>query len=264
MIPPYLIAVLLLILGGLFATKSEVRVHPIAETELAATTTTKVGAEPRKMQPEVLKTKTAAKTKGAAPQKTTEPAVQKTTPPATAAPHPQEPTAGATGSVALSSDGRPQISIPELEMRIHELINKERQAQGLSPLAWNPSLLPIARGHSQDMSDRGYFAHNSPDGETFSDRYAKGDFQCAIEVGTTIYGGAENLFQNNLWDSWHEINGVRTYDWNSLQKIAESSVDGWMHSPGHRANILTPYWQSEAIGVVFAANDQVLITQNFC
>lgn len=168
-------------------------------------------------------------------------------------------------TVALStSNEAPVVSVAGLEMRIHELINKERVAQGLTALVWQPGLLSVARAHSADMAARGYFAHNSPEGEDFSARYKRGGFDCQVRVGNTIYLGAENLYQNNRYDSWHEINGVRTYDWNSLEEIAMSTVAGWMASPGHRQNILTPFWQSESIGVAFATNDQILITQNFC
>jgi len=80
----------------------------------------------------------------------------------------------------------------------------------------------------------------------------------------TIYGGAENIFQNNLYDAVTTVNGEAFYDWNSPEKIAETTVQGWMKSAGHRKNILMPYWKNEGIGVVIAPDDKVYITQNFC
>src|SRR6516164_4308155 len=32
------------------------------------------------------------------------------------------------------------------------------------PLAWDPRLIQAALGHSQDMNDRNYFSHVTPDG----------------------------------------------------------------------------------------------------
>ncbi len=56
---------------------------------------------------------------------------------------------------------KPSLNIQELEKQIHELINRERENKGLSPLSWNNTLSKIARKHSQDMAKRNYFSHGS-------------------------------------------------------------------------------------------------------
>ena len=160
--------------------------------------------------------------------------------------------------------GRPPVSVSELERRIHVLINKERRKHGLSLLEWKETLTGIARKHSRDMATRNYFAHNSPEGHDFSHRYKQEGYTCGVRVGRSIYLGAENIALNNLYDSVTTVNGVAYYDWNSQKKLAETTVQGWMKSPGHRKNILTPYFKSEGIGVVIAPDDKVYITQNFC
>jgi len=60
------------------------------------------------------------------------------------------------------------------------------------------------------------------------------------------------------------VNGVAYYDWNSSEKIAGKALAGWMKSPGHRENILTPQWKREGIGVEIGPDEKVYITQNFC
>lgn len=60
------------------------------------------------------------------------------------------------------------------------------------------------------------------------------------------------------------MNSVAYYYWNSSDKIAGKALEGWMKSPGHRKNILTPHWKREGIGVEISADDKVYITQNFC
>jgi len=159
---------------------------------------------------------------------------------------------------------RPRMPIAELEKRIHVLINKERSHFGLSTLTWNESLSTIARKHSGDMSKRNYFSHHSPEGHDFLYRYKQAGYSCTIEVGEHIHLGAENIFQNNLYDQIVYVDGVPHYDWSSVEHIAETTVQGWMNSPGHRKNILTPHWRSEGIGVVVAPDDKIYITQNFC
>ncbi len=160
--------------------------------------------------------------------------------------------------------GRPHIAVPELEKRIHALINEERKKHGLTALAWNGALSKIATRHSSDMAKRNYFSHYSPEGHDFSYRYRQAGYSCAIPIGNRIYEGAENIFQNNLYDRVVYVNSVAHYDWNSMEKIAETTVQGWMHSPGHRKNILTPHWKSEGIGISISTDDKVYITENFC
>ncbi len=159
---------------------------------------------------------------------------------------------------------RPEINIPELEKQIHNLVNIERQKHGLSPLDWSDELNVIAKKHSQDMADRKYFSHYSPEGNDFLYRYEKERFNCEIHIGNYIYQGAENIFLNNLFNSVTYINDIAYYDWNTQGKIAKSTVEGWMKSPGHRHNILTLHWKTEGIGIIISDEGRVFITQNFC
>jgi uncharacterized protein YkwD len=162
------------------------------------------------------------------------------------------------------SSSKPEINILELEKQIHVLINEERKKQGLPSLSYNDKLNIIARKHSQDMANRNYFSHKDPEHHDFSYRYRQEDFNCKICVGNYVYIGAENIFQNNLYDSITYYGGIPSYNWNSQEEIAESTVKGWMNSPGHRQNILAPFWKSEGIGVAISDDDKVYITENFC
>jgi uncharacterized protein YkwD len=174
------------------------------------------------------------------------------------------PQPGRTGRIPERGN-RPSITILELEKNIHDLINRERQKHGLSPLVWNDTLSIIARKHSQDMARRNYFSHDTPEGHDFSYRYGQAGYSCAVRgQGNIYYIGAENIFQNNLYDRVVFVDGVVHYDWNSEGKIAKTTVRGWMDSKGHRKNILTPHWRSEGIGVAIAPDGKVYITQNFC
>jgi uncharacterized protein YkwD len=165
----------------------------------------------------------------------------------------------------LSGPRRPTINIDELELRIHELVNEERAKNGLSPLAWNPMLNKIARLHSQDMVTRNYFSHYSPEGHDLAYRYSKQGFVCEVAVGNVYYTGAENIFQNHLYDSIEYINEVPAiYHWRDMERIARTTVTKWMNSPGHRGNILEASWKSEGIGIAISNNYEVYITEEFC
>lgn len=159
---------------------------------------------------------------------------------------------------------KPVLQVDDLEKKIHALINREREKHGLTLLSSDDKLAGIARGHSKDMSSRRYFSHDSPEGHDFSYRYRQAGYTCSLRVGNTVYGGAENIFLNVRYNSVTTVNGEAYYDWNSVKQIAETTVRGWMDSPGHRKNILTPHWRREGIGVFLSPDEKIYITQNFC
>jgi len=142
-----------------------------------------------------------------------------------------------------------QKYIDGITKKVHVLINNERASHGLMPLSWNSKIAQAALNHSADMASRNYFEHDSPEGYDFSWRYAQIGFSCSVTYGNMIYGGGENIM---FLEGYY---GVDT--------IASETVNGWMNSPGHRINILTPHFQSEGIGVSISGN-QVYLTQNFC
>jgi uncharacterized protein YkwD len=172
--------------------------------------------------------------------------------------------AQAGSSIARQQKPQPAITAADLGQRIHAQINEQRARHGLGTLSWNASLARIAARHSHDMADRNYFSHDTPEGRSFGDRYRQAGFSCQVRIGHEIYGGAENIALGRLYNSGTIENGVEYYNWNSAEQIARMTVDGWMHSPGHRKNILTPYWRREGIGVEVRPDNKVYITQNFC
>ncbi len=158
----------------------------------------------------------------------------------------------------------PKVTATDLAQRIHTLVNAERAKQGLATLDWNRALAAIAAGHSRDMAQRNYLSHDTPEGRDFEHRYRQGGFTCAIPVGNLIHAGAENIALTRLYNTYRRVNNVIIYDWNTPQQIARKTVDGWMNSPGHRKNILTPHWKREGIGVEIAPENRIYVTQNFC
>lgn len=112
-------------------------------------------------------------------------------------------------------------------MRVLELTNAQRVAAGLLPLRWNQALSSAAAAHAGDMAARGYFAHNSPEGVTPTDR-AKG-------AGYEAYGWGGHYVGENL---------ARGY------ASSEDAFRGWMESPGHRANILNGKYREMGAALV--------------
>ncbi len=154
----------------------------------------------------------------------------------------------------------------EIEKRVHQITNEKRVLYGLEPLEYNLKISNIARSHSLDMANQYYFSHIDPDGHNPNDRAELAGFICTKTVGDLVYSGlAENIFQNNLYDKTWFIGDVPAlHEWNTMEEIAQSTVDGWMDSEDNRKNILTEKFDREGIGVVISDDDKVYITQNMC
>ena|SRR3989344_2780476 len=163
-----------------------------------------------------------------------------------------------------------------IERAVHALTNAERSKQGHNGLSYDDHLASIARGHSTDMANRGYFSHQNPQGRSPTDRAALTGYRCTKQIGRVVYTGvAENIFMTNTFKSkrfvWKEIitGNVRqikdrsvVVDTMSDNEIAQSAVSNWMKSPGHRANILNRVHEREGIGV-HILGEKAYVTQLF-
>lgn len=126
-----------------------------------------------------------------------------------------------------------------IERLAFELINEERVANGLLPLAWDTELCRLARQHSEDMGGRGYFDHETPEGLLPKDR--------ARAAGLR---GFRVIAENIAYNKGYENPGAY-------------AVRQWMRSSGHRANILYSSFQYSAIGSYVASDGSVYLTQVF-
>lgn len=153
---------------------------------------------------------------------------------------------------AQDNDG---FSRQEVEQLVHEKINDIRKKSNLPKLSYRSELNIIARKHSQDMADRNYFSHYTPENKSFYDRYQENGFIC------NNYGG-ENIAKAQ-WGYSIQTNagGFKTV---TNEAMAEAIVSMWMNSRGHKENILMKTWQTEGVGVVKTKDGWVYVTQNFC
>lgn len=158
------------------------------------------------------------------------------------------------------------LDIAAIERQVHEQVNAVRRRHGLRALAWNEAIHPIALGHSRTMRDRDRFAHVIGRQDVI-DRYTRGGFVCRVPAGGNRYlTGGENLFLGHRVQQWRQWSDGRreAVVVNDEAALARRTVEGWMNSPPHRANMLQPAWRTEAIGVVVGADGRVWVTQNFC
>ena len=168
-------------------------------------------------------------------------------------------------ATAIQKSEKPDFRIPELERRIHDLINKERRSKNLVALQFDDKLSNIARAHSGDMARRNFFSHVNPDGRNPTERGERAGYTCRKNFGSHLTQGlAENLYQGNLYSSVRTQGTQKTYDWNTMDDIARQAVSGWMKSSGHRKNILQKTYDKTGIGIAVSRDDKVYVTQVFC
>ena len=127
------------------------------------------------------------------------------------------------------------------ELQFVALVNKERARNGLSQLAVDPLLILVARQHSAEMRDRGYFNHKSPTPGTTTpmDRYLKA---CSARPAYACVG--ENLF------------------WATVVDVQRGHT-AFMESPTHRENVLFPRFEKIGVGIIKNERGEFWVTQMF-
>lgn len=120
------------------------------------------------------------------------------------------------------ADGREEISkdTSEQALAILRLVNQEREKQGLKALVLSHTLNGIANEKAFDMKEKNYFSHNSP---TYGS-----PFEMLQRFGVKYSSAGENIAKG--------------------QSTADQVMDDWMHSSGHRANILNKDYTELGVG----------------
>jgi uncharacterized protein YkwD len=131
--------------------------------------------------------------------------------------------AACDGSVSASDPGAVAATLC--------LLNQERADHGLKAFTGSSTLDRAADDYAADMVKRRFFDHVSPGGGTMMDR---------IKAAGWAPSGSWSAGENIAWGS------------GSLATPA-SIVDGWMHSAGHRANILNDSFSQIGIGIAAGA-----------
>jgi uncharacterized protein YkwD len=129
-------------------------------------------------------------------------AASPTTPSATKAPSTAPPAPTSRPAPAAPAD-------TSVAGQVLALVNTERARAGCEPVALDGRLAKAAAGHSQDMATDNFLSHDSEDGRDFADR-----------IKATGYPAprSENIAAG--------------------QRTPSAVMDAWMHSAGHKANIL--------------------------
>ena len=138
--------------------------------------------------------------------------------------------------IPLESGAQPPSDLPTDKpaqsdaQKVVDLVNEARAAQGLSPLVLDSALTACADIRAVEIGTS--FSHTRPDGRSC--------FTVLSDNGYSYRKAGENI-----------ASGYRS---------PESVVNGWLNSPGHRANILSA--EFGRIGVGIDGNDWVQLFSN--
>lgn len=131
---------------------------------------------------------------------------------------------GVASAACVGADDEPTaVSLVVSERATFCLLNVERSDHGLRPLRRNRRLDLASTRHARAMALRDYFEH--------------GNFVGRIKRANYLRGARSwSLGENIAWGS-------------GTLGTPREIVDAWMHSPGHRANILNRSFREIGIGI---------------
>lgn len=144
------------------------------------------------------------------------------------------------------------IDIDLLNASIFWITNKERIKYNLPQFKYHKKLNEMATIQSNQMRIHNFFAHENP----FDANYRTLNDRLDIVKDECFYGFnccAENIADVPIIETnvqfiiekrhgvahFFKINGTEIFPYTYLE-YANTVVDAWMNSPGHRANILNP------------------------
>lgn len=141
---------------------------------------------------------------------------------------------GLVALMALSATAWTQGAVSEsaaAEQELFRMINRDRAQAGVPELQWNEWLAQAARKHAEEMARRGRLSHQFEGEPGLRDRI--------VATSLRFSASAENV---------------------ALGPNAAEIQDGWMHSPGHRANILEPKYNAIGVAVVRSGEELYAVT----
>ena len=137
---------------------------------------------------------------------------------------------------ATSAEPAEPAPFSALEATFVELVSGFRASQHLIPMRRLPEIDRVARAHSEDMAQRSYLSHVSPEGLNPVDRLHGGGVS-----GFSL--AAENAGMTSRPDPNTEI------------------FQGWLHSADHRRNLVAPPFNATGVGIARAADGTFYYTQ---
>ena len=119
--------------------------------------------------------------------------------------------------------------LPQAELDLVVLVNRQRTNADLVPYRVDPDLMAIARDRALVMAANDIMDHTEPDGRKVWDRLS--------DANVIYFAGAEMI----AWNNW-------PVEWSAAEAVA-----GWMASPGHHDAIVSHDYNYAGFGAAISA-----------
>ena len=141
--------------------------------------------------------------------------------------------------------------------------NEERELRHRAPLVYNELLAAISQGHTDDMAERDYFDHLTPEGKDPYDRAVEHGYpyERVREDGTKVYGIGENIARFATGRN-RDVEGFGYINQNDPIQLADVALTLFLNSASHKETLLNPLYREIGISATLARDGQYYIGQN--
>jgi uncharacterized protein YkwD len=125
----------------------------------------------------------------------------------------------------------PQVALSGMENYLLQAINQQRAAAGLGQVKLSVAVTDLSRARSQDMAERNYFSHTTPEGNKF--------LNMLVDRGVSYKFAGEILARNNYPD----------------EQAAQVAMQSYLDSAPHKAIIMDGRYTDVGIGYAKSGED---------
>ncbi|MFL5733587.1 MAG: CAP domain-containing protein [Chloroflexia bacterium] len=125
----------------------------------------------------------------------------------------------------------PQVALSGMESSLLRRINEVRAAAGLQQVHFDAAVTAVARARSNDMAERNYFSHTTPEGTNFLSMLSGRSIQFKF--------GGEILARNNYPDD----------------QASNVAMDSYLNSAPHKAIIMDGRYSAVGLGYAKSGED---------
>lgn len=131
------------------------------------------------------------------------------------------------------------MNLAEAQRYVVALVNRDRQAEGLEPVAWEDAAARSGAEHAADMASHGYTGHWGTDGSVPEHRYTRAGGTGMVQENAACF------FDNKD----RPLDPNARYTAEALERIESAFMDEKPPHDGHRRNILTAWHNRLGVGL---------------
>ncbi|AKT40322.1 CAP domain-containing protein [Chondromyces crocatus] len=145
------------------------------------------------------------------------------------------------GAAGKEAAARPKglLGRADAEQYVLKIVNRDRAAQGLPPVRWDPTAAKAGQRHANDMAKLGFTGHTGSDASVPETRYTDAGGQGLVMENAGCFGDA----------TARELDPDPRFTPESLERVQKQFMDEVPPADGHRRNILMPRHTAFGVGL---------------